>query len=260
MPNIPGKLKPYLSAAARLASEKGSPILLSDEALEDLASPHQSLRISQRVERVLQLIGQHSEMPGGGYRIDTELDYPLADCRTAAEFREYLLYLTSQQLVQKFGNGKGQPVYSPTIAGWQTLEPTLPVGGEPDRCFVAMWFDSSLDPIYAAGFEQASLDCGFKAYRQKEDPTNKGITDKILSEIRRAHFVIADFTGQRQSVYYEAGFAVGLGREVISCCREDFVKDLTFDTRHLGHIVWKDAAELREKLRISISANIIPRR
>src|ERR1700730_15716095 len=100
-----------------------------------------------------------------------------------------------------------------------------------------------MDSIYANGFEKAIGDCGFRAYRVKEDPTNKAIVEKILSEIRRAHFVIADATGHRQSVYYEAGFAAGLGREVIWCCRADHVdsgdKRLTFDTRHLGHVVWQ---------------------
>jgi nucleoside 2-deoxyribosyltransferase len=118
-----------------------------------------------------------------------------------------------------------------------------------------------MDPVYAAGFERAiTEDCGFKAYRVKGDPTNKGVVDKILSEIRRAHFVVADFTRQRQSVYYEAGFAVGLGREVIDCCKEGHTEGLAFDTRHLGHIVWKDAVDLRAKVANSIRANIIPRR
>lgn len=150
--------------------------------------------------------------------------------------------------------------YGLSIERWQVIEPTLTPGGEPDRCFVAMWFDASLDETYSSGFVRAIEACGFKPYRVKEDPTNKAITDRILSEIRRAHFVVADFTGQRQSVYYEAGFAHGLGREVIGCCKEGHTKDLAFDTRHLGHIVWKDAGDLQTKLADSIRANIIPKR
>lgn len=57
-------------------------------------------------------------------------------------------------------------------------------------------------------------------YIVRDDPTNKAVIDRILGEIRRARFVVADFTGQRNSLYYEAAFAAGLGREVISCCRE----------------------------------------
>jgi nucleoside 2-deoxyribosyltransferase len=135
----------------------------------------------------------------------------------------------------------------------------LKPGGEPDRCFVAMWFSPDLDSVFESGFAKAIETCGFRPYRVKEDPTNKSIIDQILAEIRRAHFVVADYTGQRPSVYYEAGFAHGIGREVIGCCREGEASSLAFDTRHLGHIVWKDADDLKTKLVNSIQANIIPR-
>lgn len=106
----------------------------------------------------------------------------------------------------------------------------------------------------------AIKECGFNPYRTKGDPTNKSIPDKILAEIARSQFVVADFTGHRHNVYYEAGFAHGLGREVIGCCRHDESDRLKFDTRHLGHVVWKDTAGLRQKLADSIRANIIPKR
>lgn len=123
-----------------------------------------------------------------------------------------------------------------------------------------MWFDDSLDMVYNNGIVPAVYDSGFMAYRVKEDPTNKGVTDRILAEIRRAQFVVADFTEQRNSVYYEAAFAQGIGREVIWCCRKDESEKVVFDTRHLGHITWEDASDLRAKLTNSIQANIIPKR
>ena len=49
---------------------------------------------------------------------------------------------------------------------------------------------------------------------------NDKICDRILAESRLAQFVIADFTGQRSSVYFEAGFAIALGRPVIWTCHE----------------------------------------
>jgi len=155
---------------------------------------------------------------------------------------------------------EGANHYGPTVDGWKQLEPSFLPGGDPGRCFVAMWFDDGLDSAYITGFARAIEGCGFKPYRVKEDPTNKGITDLVLSEIRRSQFVVADFTGQRPSVYYEAGFAHGIGREVIACCQTDHLSNLAFDTRHLGHVVWNEPADLREKLSNSIRANIIPKR
>jgi hypothetical protein len=86
-----------------------------------------------------------------------------------------------------------------------------------------MWFADEMDEAYKLGFEKAITLSGFESYRVKGDPTNRAVIDKILAEIRRARFTVADFTGGRQSVYYEAGFALGLGRDVIGCCRQNWI-------------------------------------
>jgi hypothetical protein len=71
--------------------------------------------------------------------------------------------------------------------------------------------------------------------------------------------VVADFTGQKAGVYYEAGFARALRREVIMTCRADDFKNLHFDTNHLSHVKWSTPAELREKLAARIRATILPK-
>jgi nucleoside 2-deoxyribosyltransferase len=91
----------------------------------------------------------------------------------------------------------------------------------------------------------------------KNVSTNDGITDRILAEIRRAEFVVADFTGQRGGVYFEAGFARGLGRPVIWCVQKDELNMVHFDIKHFGHVVWESPADFRQKLTDSILANVI---
>jgi nucleoside 2-deoxyribosyltransferase len=78
----------------------------------------------------------------------------------------------------------------------------------------------------------------------------------ILGEIRRAQLVIADVTLQRQGVYFEAGFALALGRIVIWACRQDEIARVHFDTRQYSHVVWSDAADLRAKLEARIRATV----
>jgi nucleoside 2-deoxyribosyltransferase len=60
----------------------------------------------------------------------------------------------------------------------------------------------------------------------------------VLSDIRRSRFVIADFTGQRSGVYFEAGFAQGLGVPVIRTCARDESHKLHFDVNHYPFIFW----------------------
>ena len=69
--------------------------------------------------------------------------------------------------------------------------------------------------------------------------------DRVLARIREARFVVADYTGNRGGVYYEAGFALGLGKLVIhSCLQEqldstDTTAALHFDVKHLKILPWR---------------------
>ncbi len=62
----------------------------------------------------------------------------------------------------------------------------------------------------------------------------------------------------RGGVYYEAGFAQGLGIPVIWTVKADHIDHVHFDTRQFNHITWTDAADLREKLKNRIGAVLGP--
>ncbi len=85
---------------------------------------------------------------------------------------------------------------------------------------------------------------------------NGKIDDLIIAEIRKSGLLVADFTKQRGGVYFEAGFAMGLGIPVIWTCRSDDVEKLNFDTRQYNHIIWTDADDLKKKLQLRIEASI----
>jgi hypothetical protein len=53
----------------------------------------------------------------------------------------------------------------------------------------------------------------------------------MISQIRRSKFLIADFTGHRGGVYFEAGYAMGLGLPVFWTCRRDDLDKLHFGIR-----------------------------
>ena len=259
-PNIPNPLRPYLSAATRGASERRNMIRLTTKNWRDLAEQCERATVMERVDKLLRAIARKGGNPGAFVQLSFNADFPLAGASSSGELLTYLEHLQGKGLVFQSASSNKAATYKLSVAGWQTIEPQPEIGGIPSRCFVAMWVHNDVDAAYTDGIEPAVNEAGFTAHRVKEDPTNKGITDLILSEIRRAQFVVADFTGHRKSVYFETGFAQGIGREVIWCCKEDEVSDIAFDTRHLGHITWKDHADLRVQLARSIRANIIPKR
>ena len=126
------------------------------------------------------------------------------------------------------------------------------------QAFVAMWFDDSMEAVYREGMAPAIREAGYRPLRIDQKEHNNKIDDEIIAEIRRSRFIVADFTqgdeGARGGVYYEAGFAHGLGLPVIFTCRQDGFDDLHFDTNHYNHIAWSTPEELREKLKNRILA------
>lgn len=91
-------------------------------------------------------------------------------------------------------------------------------------------------------------DKGYKAMVIDEKEHNEQIVPQIFEEIHKAEFIIADLTGHRNGVYYEAGFAKGLGKEVIFTCSADDFEKSHFDVKQINTIKWKDIWELEGKL------------
>ncbi|MBI2418300.1 MAG: hypothetical protein HYV28_10455, partial [Ignavibacteriales bacterium] len=146
-----------------------------------------------------------------------------------------------------------------TAKGWEYYNQikSKPLGHSA-QVFVAMWFDENRRVYYEQGIKPAIEDStNFKCIRVDTVQHNNKICDQIIAEIRKSKFMVADFTGDRSGVYYEAGFAQGLGIPVIWVVDETDVKNLHFDTRQYNHITYKDAEDLRLKLRARIEATIV---
>ncbi|MES2219090.1 MAG: hypothetical protein V4501_11865 [Pseudomonadota bacterium] len=111
--------------------------------------------------------------------------------------------------------------------------------------FCAMWFDESVKPAWEQAIEPAIKAAGYEAKRIDAHPHNGVIVDEIIALIRGSKFVVADLTGSRGGVYYEAGFAKGFGLETIFTCREDCLSDLHFDVRHYNFLKW-DSSKYEE--------------
>ena len=97
-----------------------------------------------------------------------------------------------------------------------------------------MAFDPKLDDAYYQGIKLAIIDCGYEpvCLKELEHQTNNNITDHILAEIRKAQFIVADFSMLKGGVYFEAGFAKALGKEVFWTCRAEELDELNFDTNY----------------------------
>jgi len=120
--------------------------------------------------------------------------------------------------------------------------------------FVAMWFDSNLDEAYSNGFQKGIMDAGYNPVRIDRVEHINRIDDEIIAQINASRFVVADFTGHRGGVYFEAGYALGLNLPVFWSCRKDHLKELHFDIRQFNCIDWVTPEELAERLSKRIEA------
>jgi len=213
--------------------------------------------VLEKARKLLLALERRTKYPGEMIGLNGEQDYPLAYCQNVEEFRYYLKYLIDTGLINHPSIMRGAWECMITVDGWRAIESYKVPNAESEKVFVAMWFDKETDNAYNKGILLAlEDDCGYKSIRIDRKEYLGKVDDEIIAEIRESRFIVADFTGQRHGVYFEAGFAQGLGLPVIWTCHEDHVKDLHFDTRQENHITWEKPEELREKLKNRIRAVI----
>ena len=243
----------------------------------DDANQWRDTDVSHRADGILRYLATRSETLGTqiDYRIllhlyrDVQLDnldktycelLAHSGCVGTDDFVFLLNYLDRCGLIEHSGFNNREQACVLTVDGYARLAELEKTYTDSSRAFVAMWFDDSMDEVWERGFCPAIRDAGYEPVRiDRQEHVNK-IDDEIIAEIRRARFVVADFThgapGARGGVYYEAGFAHGLAIPVIFTCREVSFDKVHFDTRQFNHIVWTEPEELRRSLTRRIAAVI----
>jgi hypothetical protein len=215
--------------------------------------------VSEKLDRTVCNIAKLSPVAGTVVPISAE------DCAIAfAEDKNEFQFFQDALVQQKILDEKIQNVYRwrLTVKGWDRYAELTSESSDPQHpVFVAMWFGGAekkeeMDELFLNGIQPAISDAGYRAERVDWVEHNDWIMDRVLGGIRLAPFVVADFTGHRNGVYFEAGFARGLGRVVINTCKADEMENAHFDTKQLNHITWENAEELKQKLFHRILATI----
>jgi len=246
----------------RESTSSWKPYRIDEITIQDqLASLAFSRNPMDRMNMLLLLVQERTVDFREGVSLDFETDYPLVFARNAPESFYFA------QIAEKMGfleSSKGGPIqgsFSPLrlmAPGWERVDILRRSVVQSNKVFVAMWFDDNMTPVWEGGFKPELLALGYDPVRIDFQEHIDRTDDRILAEIRTSGFVVADFTGARSGVYFEAGFAMGLGKPVVWTCRRDWIEKLHFDTRQFNHILWGDVTELREKLRNRVNGVIRP--
>jgi hypothetical protein len=111
---------------------------------------------------------------------------------------------------------------------------TLPLGQpEPDRIAVMMPFSSSFAPVWEA-LKGAAAEGSWVCQRADDIWENSVLVNDVVALIARSKVVVCDLTGRNANVFYEAGIAHTLGREVILITQAE--DDVPFDLSHHRYI------------------------
>jgi len=207
-------------------------------------------------------------MAGYGAQVvlSPDRDTPLAFCDHSGELIYHLECLTSEGELINDGQHQIFTHFRLARSGWLRAERLrLGLVEKPRQVFVAMWYpDPEHDADWAAclrgaydhGFIAGARAAGYDALRiDQKEHTNK-ICDEMVAEIRRSRIIVADVTGSRQNVYFEAGLALGLAKPVIWTCNERWAGShpFHFDTRQYSHVVWDTPESLCAQLGSRIAA------
>ena len=230
------------------------------ESVVSYTKNRDDLQPHKRADRLLRFIARKTPTVGMSLSVKEFHQYEALAWSESIRWQEveYLLnYLVENGLLET--NPPAEESYTVTVSGYGRIGDQF-TNVISSQAFVAMWFHKSMNEAYENGIRRAIEAAGYNPLRiDQEDNVNK-IDDDIIASIRQSRFVVADFThdeeGARGSVYFEAGFAQGIGIPVIFTCREDMVDTLHFDTRQYAHIVWKNADELYDGLLKRIQARI----
>ena len=146
-----------------------------------------------------------------------------------------------------------------TAKGWQRIEELMRSHSDKKQAFIAMAFCDDTKLIRES-FRKAIIASGFSPLTIDEKEHNNQIVPEILHEIDKSNFLVMDATIPNFGAYYEAGYALGKGKQVIICCSEEsFKSDKSrphFDIAQKSMVVWQDYEELEEKLKKRIDATV----
>ena len=113
------------------------------------------------------------------------------------------------------------PVYTQLNPnGWQRIEALEIADKNNKNVFIAMAFGEETKPTREA-LKSGIINAGYQPILIDEVTHSHQIVPEMFKKIRDSKFLVIDISIPNMGAYYEAGYAYGLGKEVIFCCNEE---------------------------------------
>lgn len=182
---------------------------------------------------------------------DVHNNFPLGYATDVNEFGRMLHHLGEKKFIEM-----GAGSYELTVSGWAFVETLQQTTRTSKQAFIAMDFSNEFDELRENGIVPAIAGSNFDAFCLKGLEHNDHIDDRMVLEIRKSRFVVAEVSTANANVYFEAGLALGAGIPVIWLCSDSEKHIRKFDVEHFNHIFYKDSRSLKERLQTRIQATM----
>jgi len=240
-------------------------ITLNKELVDDIIK-NPPPNPAEQANNIIRWLGENMKAPGEFVWLQPPTHQAIMGAITPDEFEWVLWHLIDTGTLQgKKAAAMGAPGRAHvtlSFEGWQYYE-ELKLGTTDSRkAFMAMQYgDKQLDQIVDDYFKPSVKQTGFDLFKLPDRPQPSGlIDDRIRVEIQTSRFLIADLTHENRGAYWEAGYAEGLGKQVIYTCEKKKFKEQKthFDTNHHLTILWDadNPGEAAEKLKETIRATL----
>lgn len=138
---------------------------------------------------------------------------------------------------------------------------SVPTIAKRNQVFIAMMFSEEANVYYENAYKPTIQSMNYDVMRIDEKEYTGSIIGEIQTEITNSVALIADLTGNRGGVYYEAGLARGLQLcnhpiKLILTCERSFFNDkrVHFDVSGDNILLYDSLNDLTTKLKARLSA------
>jgi len=219
--------------------------------------------LNERVDYILTGLANLSDYPGKQIFLSDEnikslffinrysngKSLPLEECNEQIDYISD--YLLSQKLLKKENH-----IITILPDGWRRISELQKYTTNSKQVFVAMSFSVDMKKVQEA-IEEGIRMAGYIPRVMNKIEHNNQIVPEIIFQIKQSKFVVAEFSTNNNGAYYEAGYAAGLGKEVIHICQKGkFGKKGHFDIKQKSTVLWETEDKIAELLFKRIEATI----
>lgn len=242
----------------------GRPVHMDSEIIESWYPK----TFDERIDKILVCIYENTDHVGEAINLPIDESYSLlfVDRKTNEnnpKWREsielgreaafILDYLVKEQYIDYGSAGNDTVAIQLLPAGYSRVDSIQKYFASGRNVIVAMKFGDDTKELREAirkGIDKA----GYHAIFIDEVQHNDFITPELLKYIKESKFLVADLTHKNNGAYFEEGYAMGLGKEVIQLCKKKV--RLHFDIAQKNTIIWETEDDIPERLSNRINATI----